>query len=98
MHLDLFEQPGKNKFFSSLQILKGKSMSRSTDDLARITPRELDARLKRGEQIVLLDVRRLDKWAAKQGGIPGATWLPLEEVPQRARDLPRDTQIVTYCS
>jgi len=73
-------------------------MSHSADDLARITPRELDARLRRGERIVLLDVRRRDKWAIKQGGIPGAIWVPLEEVPQRARDLPRDAQIITYCS
>ena len=73
-------------------------MSHSADDLARITPRELDARLRRGERIVLLDVRRRDKWAIKQGGIPGAIWVPLEEVPQRARDRPRDAQIITYCS
>ena len=73
-------------------------MSHSADDLQRITPRELDLRLQRGERIVLLDVRRRDKWAAKQGGIPGAIWLPLEEIPQRARDLPRDALIITYCS
>ena len=73
-------------------------MSHSTNDIHRITPQELDARLQRGERIMLLDVRRRDKWAAKQGGILGAMWVPLEEVPQRARDLPRDAQIITYCS
>jgi len=77
---------------------KGNSMSPSTNDIHRITPQELDARLQRGERIMLLDVRRRDKWAVKQGGIPGAMWIPLEEVPQRARDLPRDAQIITYCS
>lgn len=77
---------------------KGNSMSHSTNDIHRITPQELDARLQRGERIMLLDVRRRDKWALKQGGIPGAMWVPLEEVPQRARDLPRDAQIITYCS
>ncbi len=73
-------------------------MSHSTNDIHRITPQELDARLQRGERIMLLDVRRRDKWAVKQGGILGAMWVPLEEVPQRARDLLRDAQIIIYCS
>jgi rhodanese-related sulfurtransferase len=82
----------------SKETEKGNSMSHSTNDIHRITPQELDARLQRGERIMLLDVRRRDKWALKQGGVPGAMWVPLEEVPQRARDLPRDAQIITYCS
>jgi rhodanese-related sulfurtransferase len=82
----------------SKETEKGNSMSHSTNDIHRITPQELDARLQRGERIMMLDVRRRDKWAVKQGGIPGAMWIPLEEVPQRARDLPRDAQIITYCS
>ena len=73
-------------------------MPPSTNDLHRITPQELDAWLHSGERIVMLDVRRRDKWAVKQGQVPGAVWVPLEEVPQRAFDLPPDAQIVIYCA
>jgi rhodanese-related sulfurtransferase len=73
-------------------------MPRSTNDTDRITARELEARLRRGEPIAVLDVRRRETWATDPGHIPGAIWAPLEEVPQRARDLSRDTPIVVYCS
>jgi len=72
-------------------------MPPSTNNVLRIRTQELDARLHRGERIVVLDVRRRDRWAVKQGQIPGAVWVPLEEVPQRARDLPLDAQIIIYC-
>ncbi len=73
-------------------------MPTSLNDALRITPQELAGRLRRGERIAVLDVRRREAWAASPEHIPGATWLPLEELPQRVRDLPTDTHIVLYCS
>ncbi len=64
----------------------------------RVGVQELAARLESGEPLLLLDVRRREAWAAEGGGIPGAVWLPLDEVPERARDLPRDRAVVVYCS
>jgi rhodanese-related sulfurtransferase len=63
-----------------------------------MTASELYARLRQGDRIAVLDVRRREAWSADPGHIAGAIWLPLEEVPQRVRDLPRDTQLVLYCS
>ena len=73
-------------------------MPTSTDDVERITADELNARLRRGERIAVLDVRRREAWATDPDHIPGAIWVPLEEAEQRARDLPPDTHIVLYCS
>lgn len=64
----------------------------------RITVSELDRRLRAGEALAILDVRRREAWATDPARIPGALWLPLEEVPQRVRELPRDTHLVVYCS
>jgi rhodanese-related sulfurtransferase len=64
----------------------------------RITPVELDAARRRDEPIVVLDVRRREAWTGNPSRIPGAIWLPLEEVPQRTRDLPRDAHLVVYCA
>ncbi len=73
-------------------------MAEPVNIVDRMTASELNARLRQGDRIAVLDVRRRDTWTADPGLIPGAIWLPLEEVPQRVRDLPQDTQIVLYCS
>ena len=73
-------------------------MLTSINDVERIAASELDSRLRRGERIAVLDVRRRGAWATDPDHIPGAIWVPLEEAPQRARDLPSDTHIVLYCS
>lgn len=70
----------------------------SVGDIERITARGLDAARRRGEPVVILDVRRREAWTVDPARIPGAVWLPLEEVPQRARDLPADAHLVVYCS
>ncbi len=73
-------------------------MAESVNTVDRMTASELSARLRQGDRIGVIDVRRREAWTADPGHIPGAVWSPLEEVPQRLRDLPRDTQIIVYCS
>lgn len=73
-------------------------MTGTVNTVGRITAKELDARLRQGERIAILDVRRREAWATDPEHIPGAIWVPLEEAPQRARDLPRDGHIILYCS
>lgn len=43
----------------------------------------------------MLDVREPDEWAA--GHIPGATLIPLGQLPGRLAEVPRDRLIVTVC-
>jgi len=66
-------------------------------EVGRISPAELDERLRRGERLAVLDVRRREAWTADPDRVPGAVWLPLEEIPRRAAELPRDAHLVTYC-
>ncbi|HEV8672752.1 MAG TPA: rhodanese-like domain-containing protein [Methylomirabilota bacterium] len=73
-------------------------MTTATSGAERISPRALAEARRRGEQIVILDVRRREAWTSDPAHIPGAVWLPLEEAPRRARDLPRDAHLVVYCS
>lgn len=44
---------------------------------------------------LMLDVREPAEWTA--GHIPGATLIPLGELPGRLAELPRDRMIVTVC-
>lgn len=43
----------------------------------------------------LLDVRQPDEY--RDGHIPGATLIPLGELPRRVDDLPRDREIICVC-
>ncbi len=70
----------------------------ATNATQRISAPELAAARRRSEGILVLDVRRRDAWSSDPSRIPGAVWLPLEEVPRRSRDLPPDAHLVVYCS
>ena len=63
--------------------------------VARISVEELKKLVKAGSAIVI-DVRTLD--AYKAGHIPGSLLIPSDEIPQKAKALPKDKTLVTYCS
>ena len=58
----------------------------------------LAERLARGESVLILDVRRQERWSEDRERIPGAVWVPHDAVPRRAHELPRDRDVVVYCS
>ncbi len=60
-----------------------------------ITPTELSQRLAAGEDIVLIDVREPYEWSA--GHIEGATHIPMNQVPQRLSEIPKDKEVVMIC-
>jgi rhodanese-related sulfurtransferase len=64
------------------------------DDVERIDREELRARLAR-EEVVLIDVRPAEEYAA--GHIEGARSVPIEELEERLKELPKGQAIVAYC-
>jgi hydroxyacylglutathione hydrolase len=73
-------------------------MMETTAQVSAMTVAELEARSRTGAAPLVLDVRNRAAWVTRPERIPGAIWMPLEEVPARARDLPADRPIVVYCS
>lgn len=73
-------------------------MPEPSNGVGQIAAGALDAALRRGEPLAILDVRRREAWTTDPARIPGAIWLPLEEIPQRARELPAAAHLVVYCS
>ena len=67
----------------------------TTDGVARVTTAELEELMKQGK-VVVVDVRNKDMY--DRGHIRGARLIPLNEVGERAKELPKDKKIVTYCS
>lgn len=64
------------------------------DDTDALDTDELLRRLDEGD-VVLLDVRPEVEYAG--GHLPGALHIPLEQLADRLRELPRDREVVAYC-
>jgi membrane protein DedA with SNARE-associated domain len=66
--------------------------------VARITPEELKAMLDTGEQIQIVDLRHSLEFEAEPLTIPGALRMDPKELEARQTEIPRDRDIVLYCT
>ncbi len=64
--------------------------------IARITPEELKQKLDAGEEVMVLDVRHPLEFATAPQAIPGALYLPLEDLDKENSRIPRDRDVVIY--
>ncbi len=69
---------------------------RNQDEVPRIAPSILKERLDAGESLLVVDARSSDEYAAAH--IPGAISVPLSDIEARMDELPRDQEIVFYCT
>jgi adenylyltransferase/sulfurtransferase len=60
-----------------------------------ITPTELHELLSRGDEVLLIDVREPYEWNA--GHIAVAQHIPMQQIPQRIAELPKEREIVMIC-
>lgn len=65
---------------------------------ARITPEELKERLDGGEEIVIVDLRHPLDVETEPHHIPGALHLSPDDLEERHPEIPRDRDIVLYCT
>ena len=66
--------------------------------IARITPKELMDKLTAGESISIVDLRQPIDIEAFPQMIPGALRIAMEEIEDRHGEIPRDRDVVLYCS
>ncbi len=66
--------------------------------IARITPKELMDKLTAGETISIVDLRQPIDIEAFPQMIPGALRIAMEEIEDRHGEIPRDRDVVLYCS
>ncbi len=64
--------------------------------VARITAIELQDRLSAGEELFIVDLR--SGYDGETALIPGALRISLEELTARGREIPRDRDIILFCS
>ncbi len=60
-----------------------------------VTPREVGARLERGEKFLLVDVR--EKWEYEASCIEGSVLIPLREIPANLQHLAAAGDVVCFC-
>ncbi len=66
--------------------------------IARITPDELKRKLEAGESVVVVDLRHSLDFEAEPQTIPGAFRLEASELEQMHAQIPRDREVVLYCT
>ena len=66
--------------------------------IARITPEELKSKLDAGEDLMILDVRHSLEFKAEPQTIPGALFLPLEQLQKGQPPIPPDREVILYCN
>jgi membrane protein DedA with SNARE-associated domain len=66
--------------------------------VARITPEELKQKIDSGEQLVIVDLRHSYDFEADPETIPGAVRMEAQELEGNAEQLPRDRELVLYCT
>jgi hypothetical protein len=66
--------------------------------IARITPVELKRKLDSGEALMIVDLRHSLDFGADPMMVPGAVHLSPDELERRSQEIPRDRDVVLYCT
>jgi len=67
-------------------------------DVSKITVEDLRKRMEAGEEFVFLDVRNPEAWAESEAMVPNAIRVPLDSFEQQLPHIPKEQNIVTYCT
>lgn len=74
------------------QLLVGPAQAQRSGPVTPTDADVLKQKLDRGEKVLVIDVRDDDE--VRSGSIPGAVHIPLEQLEQRMKDIPRNVQLV----
>ncbi len=66
--------------------------------IARITPEELRRKIESGEEVFIVDLRHSSEFEAEAAQVPGALRMRPEEIEQHHEEIPRDRDVVLYCT
>ena len=66
--------------------------------IGRISPEELKQKLDVGEDVVIVDLRHPLDFQTEPRMLPGAIRLAPEELEQRHHEIPRDRDVILYCT
>lgn len=66
--------------------------------IARITPEELHEKLVKGEDVLIVDLRHRLDFESSPESLPGAVWMDAAELPFALEKIPKDREVVFFCT
>jgi hypothetical protein len=66
--------------------------------VSRITPKELHHKISSGEEVTIIDLRHPLDFLTDPRTLPGAVQIRSTELPERLKEIPRDREIILYCT
>jgi hypothetical protein len=91
--------------FMILCVLAGASFAlarqdghKDEPDTPRITVAEVLAMLEKHAPVLIVDSRSPGSWESSDKQIKGSVRIPIDEIEARMNDLPKDKEIIIYCS
>jgi len=66
--------------------------------VARVTPEELMKMIESGADVAVVDLRHAIEVNSDAMKLPGAIWIELGDLEKRHEEIPRDKDVVLYCS
>ena len=81
-----------------LNYLTVPAVFSATDNVPRITVQELKAKMDKGEDLIVIDARTGNDYEGSKIKIKGAVRISIVKIEERSRDLPKDKEIVIYCT
>jgi hypothetical protein len=67
-------------------------------DIERITVDELKAKIAKTEPVTIIDDRSEGSYESSETQIKGSIRMTVDEIQSRIKEIPRDREIVTYCT
>ena len=67
-------------------------------DVERITVDELKAKIARNEPLTIIDDRSEGSYEASETQIKGSIRMTVDEIQSRIKEVPRNREIITYCT
>jgi membrane protein DedA with SNARE-associated domain len=79
------------KYFQRRRFIRGLRV-------ARVTPEHLRQMIDSGEDVVIVDLRRAIEAELDKVKVPGALWIDLQDLEGRHAEIPRDKDVILYCT
>ena len=67
-------------------------------EIPRITVDELKEKFAKNAPVFIIDSRSQGSYDSSQNKIKGAVRIPMDEIESRLKEIPRDREIVVYCT
>jgi predicted sulfurtransferase len=84
--------------FVALNQINAPLVFSETDSVPRITVQELKAKMDNRKNVVIIDVRTGQEYKSSKIKIKDAIRISIVQLEDRYKELPKDREIITYCT